>query len=59
MPLDPALSVTGAAKAYRILYSTLDQRDSPAVYPDEDHTGTVLASMVDSTPFLARVFGPH
>jgi Secretory lipase len=28
-------------------------------YPDQDHTGTVLASMVDSTPFLARVFGPQ
>jgi hypothetical protein len=26
------------------------------VYPDEDHTGTVLASLVDSTPFLQRVF---
>lgn len=31
VPLDPALSVTGAARAYRILYSTLNQRDSPAV----------------------------
>ncbi|CAN5324922.1 prolyl oligopeptidase family serine peptidase [soil metagenome] len=29
------------------------------VYPDQDHTGTVLASMVDSTPFLQRVFGPR
>jgi hypothetical protein len=29
------------------------------VYPDEDHTGTVLASMVDSTPFLQRVFAPR
>lgn len=29
------------------------------VYPDQDHTGTVLASMVDSTPFLARMFGPQ
>ncbi|CAN5733331.1 prolyl oligopeptidase family serine peptidase [soil metagenome] len=27
------------------------------VYPDQDHTGTVLASMMDSTPFLQRVFG--
>lgn len=26
------------------------------VYPDEDHGGTVLASMADSTPFLARIF---
>ena len=27
------------------------------VYPDEDHGGTVLASLPDSTPFLARQFG--
>ena len=26
------------------------------VYPDEDHGGTVLASLPDSTPFLARQF---
>ncbi|MGE2718534.1 alpha/beta hydrolase family protein [Mycolicibacterium celeriflavum] len=26
------------------------------VYPDEDHSGTVLASLRDSTPFLARQF---
>ena len=31
VPLDPALSVTGAARAYRILYSTTDQHNSPAV----------------------------
>jgi hypothetical protein len=31
VPLDPALSVTGAAAAYRILYSTIDQHNSPAV----------------------------
>ncbi len=30
-PLAPALSVAGAARAYRILYSTVDQHDSPAV----------------------------
>jgi acetyl esterase/lipase len=29
------------------------------VYPDEDHSGTVLASTVDSTPFLARMFAPN
>ena len=29
--LDPALSVAGAADAYRILYSTIDQHDRPAV----------------------------
>ena len=26
------------------------------VYPDDDHSGTVLASMADSTPFLAARF---
>lgn len=31
VPLDPALSVPGAAGAYRILYSTVDQHDSPAL----------------------------
>jgi hypothetical protein len=31
VPLDPALSLTGAASAYRILYSTIDQHDAPAV----------------------------
>lgn len=31
VPLDPALSVAGAGAAYRILYSTLDQHDRPAV----------------------------
>lgn len=31
VPLDPALSVAGAARADRILYSTVDQHDSPAV----------------------------
>lgn len=30
-PLDPALWIPGAAHAYRILYSTVDQHDSPAV----------------------------
>lgn len=29
------------------------------VYPDQDHSGTVLASMADSTPFLQRMFAPH
>lgn len=29
------------------------------VYPDQDHSGTVLASMADSTPFLQRNFAPH
>ena len=31
VPLDPALSVASAARAYRILYSTTDQHNSPAV----------------------------
>lgn len=31
VPLDPALSVPGAASAYRILYSTVDQHDAAAV----------------------------
>ena len=31
VPLDPALSIRGAARADRILYSTLDQHDAPAV----------------------------
>lgn len=31
VPLNPALSVPGAARAYRILYSTVNQHDSPAV----------------------------
>lgn len=31
VPLDPELSVAGAARAYRILYSTTDQHNSPAV----------------------------
>ncbi|MHC9296481.1 alpha/beta hydrolase family protein [Mycobacterium sp. LTG2003] len=31
VPLDPALSLPGAGTAYRILYSTIDQHDSPAV----------------------------
>ncbi len=31
VPLDPALSVAGAGAAYRVLYSTVDQHDRPAV----------------------------
>ena len=31
VPLDPALSLTGAGPAYRVLYSTVDQHDQPAV----------------------------
>ena len=25
------------------------------LYPDQDHSGTVLASLPDSTPFLKRI----
>ncbi|KAA0083613.1 alpha/beta hydrolase [Mycolicibacterium sp. P9-64] len=31
VPLDPALSLSGAGPAYRVLYSTVDQHDQPAV----------------------------
>ena len=31
VPLDPALSLTGAGPAYRVLYSTVNQHDQPAV----------------------------
>ncbi len=31
VPLAPALSLTGAGPAYRVLYSTVDQHDQPAV----------------------------
>lgn len=31
VPLDPALSVSGAGAAYRVVYSTVDQHDRPAV----------------------------
>lgn len=44
------------------LYDELRANDQPVelhVYPDEDHSGTVLASLADSTPFLRTVFAPH
>src|SRR5690349_4868239 len=31
VPLDPALSLTGAGPAYRVLYSTVNQHEQPAV----------------------------
>lgn len=31
VPLDPALSLTGAGPAFRVLYSSVDQHDQPAV----------------------------
>lgn len=56
VPLDPALSVTGAGRAYRILYSTLDQHDSAAV-----STGAVFlpksAPPEDGWPVLAWAHG--
>ena len=40
------------------LYAQMRAADQPVelhVYPTEDHSGTVLASMPDSTPFLSRI----
>ncbi|MGB6246822.1 MULTISPECIES: alpha/beta hydrolase family protein [Gordonia] len=40
------------------LYAQMKAAGQPVelhVYPTEDHSGTVLASMKDSTPFLARI----
>ncbi|ODQ87319.1 lipase [Mycolicibacterium flavescens] len=45
VPLDPALSVTGAGAAYRILYATVDQHDRPAV-----STGVVFTPRTPSPP---------
>lgn len=47
------------AKSSLLLYEQLvaDNQDVELrIYPDEDHSGTVLASLPDSTPFLQRVF---
>ncbi|WP_301547020.1 S9 family peptidase [Gordonia sp. X0973] len=41
-----------------LLYTQLRTNDQPVklfVYPDRDHSGTVYASIRDSTPFLARI----
>lgn len=43
VPLDPALSVAGASRAYRILYSTTDQHQQPAV-------GTAAVFVPKGTP---------
>lgn len=45
VPLDPELSVTAAARAYRILYSTTDQHNSPAV-----STGAVFVPKGQAPP---------
>lgn len=40
------------------LYAQMRANDQPVelrVYPDDDHSSAVLASMPDSTPFLARI----
>lgn len=40
------------------LYAQMRAANQPVelhVYPDEDHSGTVLASIPDSTPFVARI----
>nr|WP_234974506.1 prolyl oligopeptidase family serine peptidase [Williamsia sterculiae] len=41
------------------LYAQLRANNQPVelhVYPNQDHAGTVLASVADSTPFLNRIF---
>lgn len=45
VPLNPGLSVAGAARAYRILYSTTDQHNSPAV-----STGVVFVPPGEAPP---------
>src|SRR6201991_3889670 len=56
VPLDPALSLTGAGPAYRVLYSTIDQHDQPAV-----STGAVFLppgpAPVDGFPVIAWAHG--
>lgn len=47
------------AKSSLLLYDQLKANNQDVVlkiYPDEDHSGTVLASLPDSTPFLATLF---
>ena len=41
-------------------YEQLDANNQDVelrIYPEEDHSGTVLASLADSTPFLRNAFG--
>ncbi len=47
------------ARSSLLLYDQLKANNQDVVlkiYPDEDHSGTVLASLPDSTPFLAGLF---
>ncbi len=40
------------------LYAQMKANNQPVelhVYPDKDHSGTVLTSLKDSTPFVARI----
>jgi Prolyl oligopeptidase family len=56
VPLDPALSLTGAGPAYRVLYSTVDQHGQPAV-----STGAVFLppgpAPIDGFPVIAWAHG--
>lgn len=43
------------------LYTQMRANNQPVelhLYPSQDHSGTVYASMADSTPFLARILRP-
>ena len=47
------------AKSSLVLYDQLTTNNQDVtlrIYPDEDHSGTVLASMPDTTPFLRHMF---
>jgi hypothetical protein len=47
------------AKSSLVFYDQLKANNQDVIlkiYPEEDHSGTVLASMPDSTPFLAALF---
>lgn len=47
------------AKSSLVLYDQLKANNQDVtlkIYPEEDHSGTVLASMPDTTPFLQRLF---
>lgn len=52
------LDVDVPAPSALSLYAQMRAAGQPVdlhIYPDQDHSGTVLASMKDSTPFLARI----
>ncbi len=47
------------AKSSLVLYEQLQAHNQDVVlkiYPDEDHSGTVLASLPDTTPFVSALF---